>query len=127
MVAGACVVEKHFTLDRNLKGPDHRASIEPIELKALVKTIRDVELALGDGQKRIMPSEMKNKVRMQKSLVATRTIKAGETIQASDITCKRPGNGLLPNLFEKVVGKKAVKIIKNQETLMPDSVLWSDA
>lgn len=125
VAAGACVVEKHFTINRNFKGPDHKASIEPHELKELVKTIRNVELALGDGIKRIMPSEMRNKVRMQKSLVATRTIKAGETIQASDITCKRPGNGLLPNWFDKVVGKKAAKTINNQEILRLESVLWS--
>jgi N-acetylneuraminate synthase len=124
VAAGACVVEKHFTINRNLKGPDHKASIEPHELKELVKTIRNVELALGDGIKKIMPSEMKNKSRMQKSLVAARTIKVGETIQASDLTCKRPGNGLLPNWFDKVVGKKAAKTIKSQETLRLDSVLW---
>jgi N-acetylneuraminate synthase len=125
VAAGACVVEKHFTINRNLNGPDHKASIEPHELKELVKTIRNVELALGDGIKKIMPSEMKNKYRMQKSLVATRTIKAGEIIQASDITCKRPGNGLLPNWFDKVVGKKAAKTIKSQGILRLESVLWS--
>jgi sialic acid synthase SpsE len=123
---GACIVEKHFTLDKNLKGPDHKASIEQDELKTLVKTIRKVELALGDGVKRVMPSEMKNKYKMQKSIVATRTIKAGEYIQASDLTCKRPGNGLLPNWFDKVVGKKAAKTIRNQEIIRLDSVLWPD-
>jgi len=127
VAAGACVVEKHVTLNRTLIGPDHRASIEPQELKELVETIRNVELALGDGIKRVMPSEMKNKQRMQKSLVATRTIEAGDMIEALDITCKRPGNGLLPNWFDRVVGKKAAKTIKNQETLFLDSVLWTDS
>ena len=126
VAAGACVVEKHFTLDRNLEGPDHRASLEPLELRELVETIRNVELALGDGVKKIMPSEMENKRRMQKSLVATRTIKAGEIIQASDMTCKRPGNGLLPSWLDKVIGQKAAKTIMNEEILKLDSIFWSD-
>lgn len=126
VAAGACVVEKHFTLNRNMEGPDHRASIKPDELKELVRTIRDVELALGDGIKRPMPSEIANKPRMQKSLVATRTISAGEIIQLTDLTCKRPGNGLLPKWFDRVVGKKAAKDINSGEILNLDSVVWSD-
>ena len=126
VAAGACVVEKHFTLDRNMEGPDHRASIEPEELKELVKTIRNVETALGDGIKRPMPSEIANKFRMQKSLVATRTISAGEVIHTRDLTCKRPGNGLLPKWFDKVVGKQAAKDINSGEILNLDSVVWSD-
>ena len=126
VATGACVVEKHFTLDRNMEGPDHRASIEPDELKELVRTIRDIEAALGDGIKRPMASEFANKPRMQKSLVATRTISAGEVIQLTDLTCKRPGNGLSPKWFDKVVGKKAAKQIQKEETLELGSIIWSD-
>jgi sialic acid synthase SpsE len=109
-----------------MEGPDHRASIEPDELKELVRTIRDVEAALGDGIKRPMPSEIANKPRMQKSLVTTRTIFAGEIIQLTDLTCKRPGNGLSPKWFDKVVGKKAAKQIQKEEMLELDSIIWSD-
>jgi len=126
VAAGACVVEKHFTLDRKMEGPDHRASIEPSELKELVRTIRDVEVALGDGIKRVMPSETANKPRMQKSLVATRTISAGDVIQISDLTCKRPGSGMPPKWFDKVIGKKAAKLIQKEEKLKLDSIIWSD-
>lgn len=126
VAAGACVVEKHFTLDKNMKGPDHRASIEPEELKELVRTIRNVEAALGDGIKRPMPSEIANKPPMQKSLVATHAISAGEVIHTRDLTCKRPGDGLLPKWFDRVVGKKAAKDISSGEILNLDSVIWSD-
>ncbi|MBW1792179.1 MAG: N-acetylneuraminate synthase family protein [Deltaproteobacteria bacterium] len=126
VAAGACVVEKHFTLDRNMTGPDHRASIEPEELNELVGTIRDVEAALGDGIKRPMASELPNKIRMQKSLVATRSIIAGETVREADLTCKRPGSGLPPKWFDKVVGKKAAKVIQKEEMLNLNSILWSD-
>ena len=126
VAVGACVIEKHFTLDRNMEGPDHRASIEPDELKDLVRTIRDVEAALGDGIKRPMPSELPNKTRMQKSLVATRSIPAGEIIQEADLTCKRPGNGLPPKWFDRVIGRKAAKQIQKEETLELNSIIWSD-
>jgi len=126
VAAGACVVEKHFTLDSNMQGPDHRASIEPKELSELVKTVRDVERALGDGIKRPMPSELPNKTRMQKSLVATRSISTGEIIQEADLTCKRPGNGLPPKWLDRVVGKKAAKQIQKEEMLELDSIIWSD-
>ena len=126
VAAGACVVEKHFTLDRNMEGPDHRASIEPNELKKLVRTIRDVESALGDGIKRPMPSELPNKTRMQKSLVATRSLAAGETIRETDLISKRPGNGLPPKWFDRVVGKKTAKQIQKEETLELNSIIWSD-
>ncbi len=126
VAAGACIVEKHITLDRNMTGPDHRVSIEPKELKELVRTIRDVEAALGDGIKRPMPSELSNKTRMQKSLVATRSLVAGETIQKTDLTCKRSGNGLSPKWFDRVVGRKAAKRIQKEGTLELDSIIWSD-
>ena len=126
VAAGACVVEKHFTLDRNMTGPDHRASIEPKELRELVKTVRNVEAAMGDGIKQPMPSEIENKPRMQKSLVATRTIFAGDVIQLMDLTCKRPGCGLPPKWIDRVVGKKAAKQIQKEETLELNSIIWSD-
>jgi len=124
---GACAIEKHFTLDRNMVGPDHRASLEPDELAALVRTVRDVEAALGDGLKRPMPSEIRNKPIMQKSLVAKRTIRAGETITAEDLACKRPGFGLAPSWFERVVGKRAIVDIPKDGLLTMSSVDWSES
>jgi N,N'-diacetyllegionaminate synthase len=126
VAASACAIEKHFTLDRNMFGPDHRASIEPEELTELVKTIRNVEAALGDGIKRPMPCEIANKSKMQKSLVATRTISSGEVIRSDDLTSKRPRNGLEPKWFDRVVGKKVAKQIQKGETLQLDSIIWSE-
>ena len=126
VAVGACVIEKHVTLDRNMEGPDHRASIEPDEMKQLVTTIRQVEAALGDGIKRPMPSEIANKLRIQKSLVSTRSISAGETIQEADLTCKRPGNGLSPKWFDRVVGRKAARQIQKEAKLELNSIIWSD-
>ena len=127
VAVGACVIEKHFTLDRNLVGPDHRASLEPDELAALIQTIRDVEAALGDGIKRPMPSELPNKPRMRKSLVARRSIRAGEVIHPDDITCKRPGTGLAPAWFDRVIGKRAAKDIAADSLLTLASVDWTEA
>lgn len=93
---GAVVVEKHFTLDRNLPGPDHKASLEPLELKAMVHAIRDLERALGDGVKRPMPSEIANRSVVRKSLVAARTIVKGELFMEDNLACKRPGTGKSP-------------------------------
>ena len=126
VAAGASVVEKHFTLDRNMEGPDHRASVEPDELEGLVRTIRNVEAALDDGIKRPMPSELQNKTRMQKSLVAIRSIPTGEIIKTTDLACKRPGNGLPPKWFDRVIGRKAAKQIQKEEALKLNSIIWSD-
>jgi len=126
VAVGACVVEKHFTLDRNMVGPDHRASLEPDELAKLVRTVRDVEAALGDGVKRPMPSELSNKPLMQKSLVVKHNIRAGEIITLNDLTCKRPGFGLPPSWFDRVVGKRAAVDISNDEVLILSSVDWSE-
>jgi N-acetylneuraminate synthase len=106
---GATVIEKHFTLDRNLPGPDHKASLEPHELKAMVEGIRNVERALGDGVKRPSPSELKNKPIARKSLVAIRPIRAGETLSAENIAAKRPGTGLSPMRWDEVIGRTAIK------------------
>jgi N,N'-diacetyllegionaminate synthase len=105
---GATVIEKHFTLDKKLPGPDHKASLEPDELKAMVSAIRNIEVALGDGIKRLTPSEARNKPVARKSLVASKTIKAGELLSADNITTKRPGTGISPMKWDAVIGRKAV-------------------
>lgn len=104
---GATVIEKHFTLDRNLPGPDHKASLEPGELKAMVVAIRNIELALGDGIKRLTPSEARNKPVARKSLVASQPIKAGEVFSVQNVTVKRPGTGISPMRWDEVMGQVA--------------------
>lgn len=104
---GATVIEKHFTLDRSLPGPDHLASLEPDELKAMVAGIRNIEQALGDGVKRPSPSELKNKPIARKSLVAATDIKAGELFNAENLTAKRPGTGISPMKWDEVIGRVA--------------------
>jgi N,N'-diacetyllegionaminate synthase len=106
---GATVIEKHFTLDRTLPGPDHQASLEPAELRALVSSIRNIEIALGDGIKRPTPSEARNKQVARKSLVASRAIKAGELFTAENLTTKRPGTGISPMLWDEFLGKRALR------------------
>lgn len=104
---GACVIEKHFTLDKNLPGPDHRASLEPAELRALVDAVRHVEDALGSGVKQVADAEAPNIVVARKSIVAARDIRAGEVFTEENITVKRPGNGLSPMLWDCVIGRTA--------------------
>ena len=106
---GAEIIEKHFTLDRNMEGPDHKASLEPDELKAMVSAIRNIELALGDGHKTVSESERKNIVVARKSIVAAKNIKAGEVFNENNLTVKRPGNGISPMDWENVIGKTAKK------------------
>ena len=106
---GACIIEKHFTLDRNLPGPDHKASLEPEELKAMIVAIRNIEIALGDGIKRLTPSELRNKPIARKSLVASRAIKAGEVFSAQNMTAKRPGTGISPMRWDELMGQVAQK------------------
>lgn len=106
---GACLIEKHFTLDNNMEGPDHKASLEPQELTAMINAIRDVELALGDGVKGPRPSEIKNKSIARKSLVAAKAIKAGEKYNAENLTIKRPGNGASPYLYWELLGKDVLQ------------------
>lgn len=101
---GACVVEKHFTLDKNMPGPDHKASLEPAELASMVKMIRNVERALGSGKKAVTESERGNIVVARKSIVAARDIKAGETFTADNVTVKRPGGGISPMMWDEVLG-----------------------
>lgn len=114
---GACVIEKHFTLDRNLPGPDHKASLEPEELKAMVAAIRNIEIALGDGIKRLTPSEAGNKPIARKSLVASQAIKAGEVFSARNITVKRPGTGISPMRWDEVMGQVALKDYREDEPI----------
>lgn len=104
---GAAVIEKHFTLDKNLPGPDHKASLEPQELKQMVDAVRGCELALGDGRKTVSPSESKNVDIARKSIVASREIKQGEEFTAENITTKRPGSGISPMRWYDVLGTKA--------------------
>jgi len=104
---GATVIEKHFTLDRTLPGPDHQASLEPAELKAMVAAIRNIEAALGDGIKRLTPSEARNKPVARKSLVTSQAIKAGEVFNVQNLTAKRPGTGISPMRWDEVIGRTA--------------------
>jgi N,N'-diacetyllegionaminate synthase len=102
---GATIIEKHFTLDRNLTGPDHAASLEPLELKSMVKAIRNIEVALGDGVKAPMPSEIENREIVRKSIVALRAINKGDIFNSDNLTTKRPGSGVSPMAWDRVVGK----------------------
>lgn len=113
----AVVVEKHFTLDRSLPGPDHKASLEPGELAAMVAGIRQVEAASGDGIKRPSPAELRNAPIARKSLVAARKIFAGETFSAENLTAKRPGNGVSPMAYWEWMGRRAERDFAEDEPL----------
>lgn len=106
---GATVIEKHFTLDRNMDGPDHKASLEPNELKKMVESIRNIEHAMGSGIKKPSQSEIKNKIAVRKSIVAACQIQKGELLTEENLTVKRPGNGMSPMLWNEIIGKKAIK------------------
>jgi len=115
---GATVIEKHFTLDRNLPGPDHRASLEPDELKAMVKAIRNIEIALsGNGIKRPSSSETKNIDIARKSLVSLCPIRAGETFTEENIGVKRPGSGISPMRWDEFIGRKAIRDYQTDELI----------
>ena len=106
---GATIIEKHFTLDRNLPGPDHIASLEPVELTSMVRAIRNIELALGDGVKAPRPSELKNIHMVRKSIVASRNIQAGDIFTEENVTTKRPGYGLSPMQWDDVIGTESTR------------------
>ncbi|MEM1484897.1 N-acetylneuraminate synthase [Oscillospiraceae bacterium PP1C4] len=114
---GATVIEKHFTLDKNMEGPDHKASLEPNELQAMIHAIRNIELAMGDGVKEPSPSEQKNINIARKSIVAKCHIECGETLTIDNITTKRPGNGVSSMLWPKVLGTKAIKDFDEDELI----------
>lgn len=114
---GATVIEKHFTLDKNMDGPDHKASLEPSELKAMVMSIRNIEQALGTGHKTVSESERKNIEIARKSIVAAKDIKEGEIFTEENITVKRPGNGISPMEWENVIGKVAKRNFQEEELI----------
>ena len=114
---GASVIEKHFTLDRNLPGPDHKASLEPDEFKAMVVAIRNIEIALGDGVKRASPNEAKNKPIARKSIVAKQDIQAGNVFTLENLTTKRPGAGISPMRWHEVLGKTANRAFVTDELI----------
>ncbi len=114
---GAAIIEKHFTLDRSMKGPDHKASLEPDELKQMVHSIRNIEKAIGNGIKTPSPSEKKNIAVARKSIVAKKSIKTGEVLTEDNITVKRPGLGLNPMRWKAVLGTKAVKDFEEDELI----------
>ncbi len=118
---GATVIEKHFTLDRTMLGPDHKASLEPEELKRMVSSIRHIESALGDGHKKISESERKNIVIARKSIVAACSIKKGEILTEDNLTVKRPGTGISPMRWKEVIGTKAVKDYEEEEFIVTDN------
>lgn len=114
---GACVIEKHLTLDKNFPGPDHKASLEPAELKKMIEAIRDVEKASGDGVKRPTASEEKIKKLIRRSIVAKIDISKGEYISQDMLDMKRPGTGISPKYLKRLVGRKAKKDIQKDQIL----------
>lgn len=115
---GASVIEKHFTLDRNLPGPDHRASLEPEELRDMVRTIRNIELAIsGTGIKEPSYSELKNKEVARKSIVAIKNVLKGEIFTEDNLGIKRPGNGISPMKWDEIIGKKSIRDFSEDEMI----------
>ena len=114
---GASVIEKHFTLDRNMEGPDHKASLEPDELTAMVQSIRNIELALGSPIKQASPSEAKNKAIARKSIVAKTAIKKGECLSEDNLAVKRPGTGISPMRWDELLGSVAQRDYQADELI----------
>ena len=114
---GAQIIEKHFTLDRNMEGPDHKASLEPTELKAMVTAIRHIEQALGSGHKTASASERKNIAIARKSIIAAHIIKKGELLTEENLTVKRPGTGISPMRWEEILGTKAIRDFNEEELI----------
>jgi N,N'-diacetyllegionaminate synthase len=116
---GASVIEKHYTLDKNMDGPDHKASLEPRELKSMVTAIRNIEKAMsGSGLKQPSTSELKNIAIARKSIVAKKDIKSGELLTEDNLTIKRPGDGISPMLWDKVLGNTAIKDFREDELIV---------
>ena len=116
-VLGAQVIEKHFTLDKSLPGPDQKASLDPAEFKAMVDAVRHTEAALGDGKKHVTDSEAPNKAVARKSIVAARPIQAGEEFTADNLTTKRPGDGISPMRWYQVLGQRAKRDFEEDEKI----------
>jgi len=114
---GASVIEKHLTLDKNMEGPDHKSSLEPNEMKAMIRALRNIELALGDGIKKPSESEKKNICVARKSIVAKRYIQKGEIFTEENLTVKRPGNGISPMQWFEVLGRRAVRDFQEDELI----------
>lgn len=114
---GATIIEKHFTLDKTLEGPDHIASLNPNELKTMIKGIREIEQAMGDGIKKPTSIELQNRIPARKSLVAQKTIQVGELFTANNLTVKRPGNGVAPSKYWSYIGKVASKSYDEDELI----------
>ncbi len=114
---GAEIIEKHFTLDKNMEGPDHKASLEPDEFKQMVKAIRNIEKAFGNGIKKPSPSEFKNLTIVRKSLVAAKKINTGEIFTEANVGIKRPGTGISPMKWDEVMGKKAKRDFESDELI----------
>lgn len=119
---GANIIEKHFTLDKTMEGPDHKASLNPEELNEMVQGIRKVELSLGNGIKMYNESEIDTMKAARKSIVAARNIKKNEIIKKEDLQYKRPGNGISPKYYRKIIGKKALKDIEVDEQMNLDFI-----
>ncbi len=115
---GATVIEKHFTLDRNMEGPDHKASLVPNEFAEMTKSIRNIEKALGDGVKMPTASETKNIPVVRKSIVASKSIKAGDMLSAENLTTKRPGTGISPMMWNEVIGKMAIRDFEEDDLIV---------
>lgn len=120
---GAKVIEKHFTLDKNMDGPDHKASLEPEELKQMVKAIRNVEVSLGDGIKKPSESEQKNITIARKSLHYSRNLLKGSILTKNDVTIKRPGNGIPPVKIDTIIGQRLLKNVFEDTIIKPEDFL----
>lgn len=115
---GATIIEKHFSLDKNMEGPDHKASLDPCELKAMTDAIRNIEVSIGDGIKHITESEAKNRIAARKSIVANSSIKKGDTFTEDNLAAKRPGGGISPMRWEEVIGKTADRDYEEDEMII---------
>jgi sialic acid synthase SpsE len=124
---GACMIERHFTRDRTLPGPDHAASLEPIGLAKLVRDIRHIEMAMGSRDKRVAASEVPVRMRLAKSVVAARDIAAGAVVRADMLTVKGPGDGIPANHLAHLVGRVAAVDVAADTLLPRDALQWQPA
>ena len=125
-ILGVSLIEKHFTLDKNLPGPDHKASATPEELKLLCENVRRIEVMAGSAKKIVTESERKNKIVARKSIVALCPIQAGEVFSEKNIACKRPGNGISPMEWYNIMGKKAERDFGTDELITADGFAWQE-